>query len=154
MREIKFRYWQPDKRKMIVGVSLVELITSGIIAGLRSAERPKTRSEISDQFKNDIFMQYTGLKDKNGKEIYEGDIVRAFDDWGGKKGDPDNGKIYPFDGVVEWGGYGCGACHGVYGWHINAKQSNELNGWDCPNINDIEEAEVIGNIYENPELIK
>lgn len=80
--------------------------------------------------------QFTGLKDKNGIEIYEGDICRC---WGGCEfnGYHEYNKIYE----VKWQGSGfemmINDC--VYGW-------NYSNGFEY--------IKVIGNIYENPELLK
>jgi hypothetical protein len=71
-----------------------------------------------------VLMQYTGLKDKNGKEIYEGDILR-FD-------------FYYRPMVVEYEGWGFGC--------IRDDGIKEM-----PNK---EYREVIGNIYENKELLK
>jgi len=70
-------------------------------------------------------MQYTGLVDKQGKEIYEGDIVKAF---------AVLDKTKEFNCAVEWsaGGFIANGSLGV---------NNHL-------------LEVIGNIYENPELLK
>ena len=80
-------------------------------------------SSTAYQAKNVILMQYTGLKDKNGKEIFEGDYIKSDHRWITDKGI-----------LVEWvnGGFDifCDSDYGV----------------------DPEYCEVIGNIYENPEL--
>jgi uncharacterized phage protein (TIGR01671 family) len=77
---------------------------------------------------NAPIMQYTGLKDKNGKEIYEGDVVnRSFP--GGVE----------FKGTVKF--YECAF------WIDNGKQSVGL-------FSEIDEITILGNIYENPELLE
>ena len=73
--------------------------------------------------------QFTGLHDKNGKEIYEGDIT-------------DDG--YNNIGVVKYGNYNCSCCEGVYGWYVDG---GDIRSAECF-------LKVIGNIYENPELLK
>jgi hypothetical protein len=84
-----------------------------------------------------ILMQSTGLKDKNGKEIFEGDVVTFEDEI--RCGD--DLDIFLNIGVVEYG-------QGMF--YISNRQSvcadDLLDGemWDV---------EVIGNIYENPELL-
>jgi len=74
-----------------------------------------------------VVMQFTGLLDKNGKEIYEGDIVREF--W---NGNPDP------------------CCVQVVEWDDNESSGPRVVGFY---LQDGDEYEVIGNIYENPELL-
>lgn len=92
--------------------------------------------------------QYTGLKDKNGKEIYEGDILR--------------GDEYPFncDSVdnyfakVVWADKVCGF-YILTHKNPNSTVSGIFHGnWSQLDEEDIKSFEVIGNIYDNPELIK
>jgi hypothetical protein len=72
-----------------------------------------------------VVMQYTGLRDKNHKEIYEGDIIKSKLD--------NIGKVIWKDSMAAF--------------YIIFKQGNDLlEGWN-------RDGEVIGNIYENPELL-
>ena len=86
-------------------------------------------------------MQYTGLKDKNGKEIYEGDIISY-------KALKEKRKDKIFRNVIEWANYS-----GTLGWIIRGNDKRvyiPLNSNQVFNHN----IEIIGNIYENPELLK
>lgn len=74
------------------------------------------------------WQQYTGLKDKNGTEIYEGDVVQLFY---GKKGKRQNKEICD----VYWREHGTGY------WPF------------CQSRIGAEFSEIIGNIYENPNLL-
>lgn len=124
MREIKFRAWVKEK-KAIFEVILIDYVTKKVTYLL---ERVGHLLSIRDAKFNDIeFMQYTGLKDKNNKEIYEGDIFHI----GSKK------ILY----VVEW--IDCG----LKGRQIKNKSWIGLDYWK-------DDIEVIGNIYENPELME
>jgi uncharacterized phage protein (TIGR01671 family) len=86
---------------------------------------------------NRILEQYTGLKDKNDKEIYEGDIVNKR---------YHNSELFDGIGVIEMA-EGCdsdGYNHGSwYGWKAGGSSLLDVNM----------ECEIIGNIHENPELL-
>ena len=75
-------------------------------------------------------MQYTGLKDKTGKEIYEGDLVKWTDELG------ENPNIFKVAyETAQW--VIVPISDPVLGWYIGEK-----------------ELEIIGNVYENPELVQ
>ncbi len=126
MREIKFRAWDKGDRKM----KSVLILQIGF--GATSYDYADDNVAVGTDDSNRVLMQYTGVKDKNGKEIYEGDIVALY------QFDKKTGKYYHNKGnrVVEW-----------------VKSSN---GWNFKRIGTRKNVpiEVIGNIYENPELIK
>ncbi|AXF32493.1 YopX family protein [Bacillus subtilis] len=116
MREIKFRAWYGENIGMLT---------------------PQFAGDINEIFaqKNGIYMQYTGFKDKNAREIYEGDIVKV------TNGAEELGGVDTGIGKVEW-----------------------LTKWGFWNVSKIENGlgdllfngyvEVIGNIYEDPELLE
>ena len=111
-RPIKFRVWDFFHKQWITGAA-IEL--NGCIINTSFAE-PET---------NCVALQYTGLTDKNGKEIYEGDIIHL------KFGEL-NANL-----VVKWDEY------------MGLKYHN--GGWTSL-VHVDTHGEVIGNIFENPEL--
>lgn len=126
-REIKFRAWH-KKYEYMARVADINF----------NRERINLNAADIGSFDNIELMQYTGLKDKNGVEIYEGDIVKA------------NGYIYK-----------------VIYWEEEAKYhlTSDYYDSDCSfgdvgdafikgNNGEYKDLEVIGNIYENPELLE
>ena len=126
-RDIKFRAWVKD-RKAIFEVVLINYVTKKVTYLF---ERVGHLLSIRHEKFNDIeLMQYTGLKDKNGKEIYEGDIVKLRANHG-------IGVIKYSD---EWGAF--------IVEYIKPRPLAVL-GMNYYK----EDIEVLGNIYENPELL-
>ena len=126
MREIKFRAWDELDKKMSFW-TLNDLIINFGYSEL--TEKPNVL--------NDEFMQYTGLKDKNGKEIYEGDIIQF------KRNNEEFRRK-----EIQWINH--------YGqWNFPNLNNNESNYKKDITPKDILDSswEVIGNIYENPELL-
>lgn len=94
-------------------------------------------------------MQCTGLKDKNGKLIYEGDILDLY---------VSSKKLYRYEVKYEIGSFMLVSQDEIFDfpnvWNDNVYPLSQLyyeyqNEEDC-----IDECEIIGNIYENPELLK
>ena len=123
-RELKFRAWDTKVKQPMWDHEgcLSLLLLQGRVLNGTAAEEGREHLE---RFK---IMQYTGLKDNNGKEIYEGDILRAIKNCLTKEGE--TVKVVNFERGCFMSG-DVDLIISVEGFH----------------------PEIIGNIYENPELL-
>lgn len=118
MREIKFRAWDKINKEMFN------------VESINFQERRVYKDVVSYRNFNDIeLMQYTGLKDKNNKEIYEGDILS------------DGNDEKPYKVIFENGSF-------------RAEFDGDFDeySFDLMDVN-LQCCEVVGNIYENSELL-
>jgi uncharacterized phage protein (TIGR01671 family) len=151
VREIKYRAWDLENKELVRVKSIVwfdgELdfidVWSeryGHIYRLRARKKPRF-----------ILIEYTGLKDKNGEEIYEGDIVKSFDE-----------AAYFSSAlrVKRYSPYQIRFMDGAFWlYSLDGDEDNAYllrNGCNASEIygSSLENAEVIGNIYENPESLE
>jgi uncharacterized phage protein (TIGR01671 family) len=141
VRKIEFRAW--DKREKRMGeVTEIRFSKSQYpCVNVRFKQNGKIIDERycfgqKDGCDNVILMRYIGRKDINGKDICEGDVVSFDDSTSTESGYWERGCI----GVVEW-------CNETVSFEVSNRLSAE-------SYEVLDECVVIGNIYDNPELLQ
>ena len=142
MREIKFRAWDKIDHKMYfnIGFSMI---------GIQVYEDENVPEVILLDRGRDCFelMQYTGLKDKDGKEIYEGDIVRSTV----KRCSSCDCGNFTLIRILQ---VECQSFGGKITFDSFVLYNKEENcRWGANVLDSLGELKVIGNIYENPDLL-
>ena len=134
MREFKFRVWSIEEKQFISPNILEVFDESGDLTAFQYIKTGKL-NPLYMPVENYIIQQYTDLKDKNKKEIYEGDIL-------------DFTARYKQTGPVEVIYYG--ASFGC----VVTDDGGLKEFWNLSHIVQQHYPEIIGNIFENPELLK
>lgn len=127
MKETRFRAWDKENNTMLTW------------------EQLKSEADFSWFIDEDlVFMQYTGVKDKRGVEIFDGDILTTEQYPYQVEGE------YNYHGVVEWDKESAGYI--VVKYVVNPLISGISNGM-ADRFEEVDGFEVIGNIYQNKDLI-
>jgi len=137
----KFRAWDKANKEMVNVLEMKFLFESEEGIWIKGYSNNRIDHEIFPE--NLILMQFTGLLDKNGKEIFGRDICKVYD-----SGIIDYSDPNPYRRVIKWdeniGGFSCFRLDGEVGG----------SGWTFCRSNLEKHYEVIGNELENPELLE
>ncbi|KKX52469.1 YopX family protein [Brevibacillus borstelensis] len=130
-REIKFRIWDKDLKKMrVCGTDIHDSIAFDMDNNAVYYNMQNGCGSLADGTGTYDLMRFTGLRDKNGKEIYEGDIIRV--------------EQWNMNGIVNF-------ASGMF--KVSDPIRTEFNPSLASFMVEVR-CEVIGNIYENPELLE
>lgn len=135
MREIKFRAWNTKLRKMFFPEEMAQDQMCLLPTGYFINVHPIAKLSTIDYDYVMIPLQFTGLHDRLGKEIWEGDIVKFT-----------SHAKYDLIGEVKW-------FDDVSSFMIEYKFSSTVTDWQEFGL-PIKKIEIIGNVWENPELLK
>ena len=141
MREILFRAKRVDNGEWIYWNLWGELIKESGKRTRIAVKKGATTSyydyvhQIRHLIDESTISQYIGLCDKNGKKIFENDIVSFY-----CKGTENN-----YYSAVYYDEFNCSCCNGVYGWTFAE---------GCGDIREYKEYEVVGNVFDNYELLE
>lgn len=136
-REIKFRIWDKEKKRFLNRKEIHDIGEFYYNGFMGECEKTGECEEYSMQ-------QFTGIKDKNGKEIYEGDIVH--EKWN------DGINFNEENQVMVWNEKYCAwMMRGIKNWN---KKSDKWDSYLGHHEKIKDKFEVIGNLYENPDLLK
>jgi uncharacterized phage protein (TIGR01671 family) len=134
MREIKFRAWDKKNKQLRYDINIILDLKGNVY----EVENLGDCLEFENVEENIELQQFAGLKDKNGKEIYEGDILKVYSNYMEKP------EIY----LVKWFGDKDYPAFDLENWE------SESNGLSELSQSGEYDYEVIGNIFENTDLIK
>ena len=151
MREIKFRAWHKEKKE-IVNVEEIDFMNK--VINYIDNDYENNRQEIRGAYFEDIeLMQYTGLKDMREKEIYEGDVVKLIHT-GIEISANRLEDLKRFVGIIKYE-------NGIFKIVRTEKSLIESKYFEIEQkkvseifiYSKLYDLEVVGNIYENPELL-
>jgi uncharacterized phage protein (TIGR01671 family) len=142
MRQIKFRAWDHLTKQFIeTGFHVIGEVTMfGCIEDFIFENKGDRESSL-ERFNDVEVTQFTGLKDKNGKDIYEADVMKIQLPMGGFWGNIKASKVGEVFYEPDYGGF-------IVKWEYSKNQHHERLTCDIAC-----EAEILGNIYENKELL-
>lgn len=130
MREIVFRGKRKDNGEWLVGY-YCPIFRPNTRSGLPLLHLITDFIPVCEEIEIETLGQFTGLRDRKGRAIFEGDILKC------------KGSEH-IEGVVVAENWNCSCCDGVFGFAI--KGNGDLRNFDI--------CDIVGNIHDNPELLK